>query len=428
MAVVDMTPREVQLTLHLPLPELELAFGHAVTQAPSERLSSWAPALQAYLQQHVRAASLAPNGPAWQVLVGPPTLEGAEQPLSGKFQEVLVTLQLVPPAGESPRSLLLHYDAILHQVVTHKALFFVGKDWETGRTGHTLEPAGIIQVNHTSGQIVPLRLQREPGHWWHGLAAMFELGMEHIRAGLDHLLFLLVLLLPATQRLQSGPAGRPRWAGFAGSSSTLLRLAETTLAFTLGHSLTLLAGSLEWLRAPQQPVEALIALSILVSAAHAVRPIFPGRERYVAAAFGLVHGLAFATALTELQLPAGQLLLSVLGFNLGVEAMQLLVLALIVPWLVLLTATPLYSPFRLAGAAFASVAALAWLIHRISGQPNLLVDWLDRLSSEALPAFAPLALALLALFALSAFGYSRFATKHKTPRQVALFAALEKLQ
>jgi HupE / UreJ protein len=88
-------------------------------------------------------------------------------------------------------------------------------------------------------------------------------------------------------------------------------------AFTLGHSLTLLAGALGWLRLPGQPVEILIAVSILVSAAHAQRPLFPGREAQVAAGFGLVHilvhGLAFTGTLAGLHLSAGPLALSILG-------------------------------------------------------------------------------------------------------------------
>jgi uncharacterized protein (TIGR03437 family) len=90
----------------------------------------------------------------------------------------------------------------------------------------------------------------------------------------------------------------------------------------------------------------LIAFSILVSAVHALRPLFPGKEIYVAAGFGLVHGLAFATVLSCLQLNAGPMALSILGFNLGIELMQLFVIAVTMPWLVLLSLTPLYPRVR----------------------------------------------------------------------------------
>lgn len=81
-------------------------------------------------------------------------------------------------------------------------------------------------------------------------------------------------------------------------------------------------------------MELLIALSVGLAALHALRPLrplLPGREAWVAGLFGLVHGLAFAEALATLQLPRGSLLVAVLGFNLGAEALQLLVAALLLP-------------------------------------------------------------------------------------------------
>ena len=84
----------------------------------------------------------------------------------------------------------------------------------------------------------------------------------------------------------------------------------------------------------------------------------------MAAGFGLVHGLAFAGSLAGLHLPAGPLAGSILGFNLGIELMQLLVIALTVPWLVLLSQTPAYPAVRVVGAAGAGAAALAWVLER----------------------------------------------------------------
>jgi hydrogenase/urease accessory protein HupE len=120
------------------------------------------------------------------------------------------------------------------------------------------------------------------------------MGISHILQGTDHQLFLLTLLLP-------GPilvAGR-RWAGAAPRRRAARRIAAITASFTLGHSVTLALGVLG-LPVPQQPIEALIAVSILAAAVHAIRPIFPGREARIVAGFGLVHGLAFSVTLSEL--------------------------------------------------------------------------------------------------------------------------------
>lgn len=193
-------------------------------------------------------------------------------------------------------------------------------------------------------------------------SSLFHLGMQHIAEGTDHLLFLLVLLLPAPL-LAIGS----RWQRAAGIRHSLLHIAGIVTAFTIGHSLTLTLAAMNVLHVPGRPVEALIALSILVSAIHALRPIFPGREAWIAAFFGLIHGLAFATTLDRLGLSRWYRVTGILAFNLGIEAMQLLVVALILPSLLLMSRTTTYSKLRVGGAIFAGVAASAWIAERVFG-------------------------------------------------------------
>jgi hypothetical protein len=85
---------------------------------------------------------------------------------------------------------------------------------------------------------------------------------------------------------------------------------------------------------------------------------------YLALGFGLIHGLAFASVLFNMNLGAGALALSILGFNLGIELMQLLIIALIVPWLILLSRTHVYKPIRIVGAIISSIAAIVWIVER----------------------------------------------------------------
>ncbi len=193
-------------------------------------------------------------------------------------------------------------------------------------------------------------------------SSLFHLGMQHIAEGTDHLLFLLVLLLPAPL-LAIGS----RWQGVAGVRRSLLHIAGIVTAFTIGHSLTLTLAAMNVVHVPSRPVEALIAVSILVSAVHALRPLFPGREAWIAAFFGLIHGLAFATTLDRLGLSRWDRVVGILAFNLGIEAMQLLVVALILPSLLLLSRTGAYQTLRIAGAIFAGVAASAWIVERVFG-------------------------------------------------------------
>jgi HupE / UreJ protein len=205
-----------------------------------------------------------------------------------------------------------------------------------------------------------------------GVPSMFKLGIRHIAEGTDHLLFLIALLLPAPLL-----SHRSHWAASNSIRRSLIQILRVVTAFTIGHSITLALGASGLVSLPEQPVEVLIAFSILISAIHAIRPLFPGREPLIAAGFGLIHGLAFSTTLQNLGVGAWQRVASVLGFNLGIETMQLIVVAAILPSLILLSRTPAYSFFRLIGALFAGFASLGWIVERAFGADysvDLVVD------------------------------------------------------
>jgi len=145
--------------------------------------------------------------------------------------------------------------------------------------------------------------------WGEIARAYVLLGVEHILSGIDHLLFVIGLLFLVGFNRQSV------W---------------TISAFTLAHSLTLASSALGWLTLRSPPVEATIALSIMLVAAEALHQRQTLSRRWpalVAFGFGLVHGLGFAGALADIGLPEQHLLLALLTFNLGVEAGQLLTVA-----------------------------------------------------------------------------------------------------
>lgn len=386
----------IDAELQIPLGELQAAWGHAVNDSSAQLVTRLGPQLRAYLTQHIRPRR--PDGRVWTVSVGALSVEETQNPINGTYRELTARVRLVPPAGADVRRFVFYYDVVLHQVVTHKILVSVRQDWARGLLAEEA-PAqvGIIELDIVNNRILPLTVNLKGGSVWTGFRAMVQLGIRHIAEGTDHLLFLLVLLLPAPLL-----AGAKRWNGFGGVRYSLRRLLLIVTAFTLGHSLTLLLGTLGWVRLPSQPVEVLIAVSIGVSALHAFRPLFPGREAWVAAGFGLVHGLAFADTLANLQLDAGPMALSILGFNLGIELMQLLVIALVVPWLMLLSQTPYYGGLRRAGAVFAAVAATAWVVERLSGEPNAVTAAVEQVAGQA-----GWLLAGLALFALVSWWRTR---------------------
>lgn len=385
---LDLHPRYVAAELALPLNELQAATGWKLVGNP-QALTQYGSAARAYLSRHL--ALSASDGAAWTVSIGEPKLSAAQQAEAGAYQQFVIAARLTPPAGASVRDFTLQYDAIVREVKTHTVLVSVRRDWERGLNdagGQQSVEVGVIRADSRTGQVPLLPVNQERGSVWQGFVGIFRLGMRHIAEGTDHLLFLLTLLLPAPLLIRAG-----RWAGFGGTRRSLLNIVKITTAFTVGHSLTLLLGTLRLVTVPDAPIEALIAVSILVSAVHALRPVFPGRELVIAGGFGLIHGLAFSSTLTELNLSAWQTALSLLGFNLGVEVTQLLVIAVTMPWLILLARTALYSPVRILGASLALLAALGWLGNRVGWQNPLgtLADHFGTAGPWALLALAGLA-------------------------------------
>jgi hypothetical protein len=390
-SVVELSVNENAIRGTSKIPLIELA--NAVGDQRVTRLSD--PFFINYFIAHIQAYS--PSG-KWKTIIQRVTMTTDQDPMIGTYQEVLVKFIIIPPVSAELRKFTFKYDAVIHQVVTHSALISVTEDWNNGLHAESdAQEIGVIRLDVPSGKIFPLQVDLAEGSSWTGFKSMVTLGMQHIQAGTDHLLFILALLLPAMLIVKAG-----KWGQYGGIRYSALRLFRIVTAFTVGHSITLLAGAMGWLRLPSQPVEIMIAISILVSSVHAIRPIFPGRESFVAAGFGLIHGLAFATVLANLHLNTTRLVLSILGFNLGIEIMQLFVIAIIVPWFIILSVHPIYKWVRVGGALLASVAAVGWIIQRSAGHDNVITNFIETIAANALWLIIA-----LVLFAVITFIFSR---------------------
>lgn len=151
-------------------------------------------------------------------------------------------------------------------------------------------------------------------------------GIWHIWIGFDHILFLLSLLLPAVLIYQNR-----NWLTVASFGQALREVLWVVTAFTAAHSITLTLAALQVLELPSRLVESTIALSVVLAAANNLKPVVAHRRWMMAFGFGLIHGFGFASVLAELGLPQGALVLSLLGFNLGVEVGQLVIVAAFLP-------------------------------------------------------------------------------------------------
>jgi hypothetical protein len=195
-----------------------------------------------------------------------------------------------------------------------------------------------------------------PPGWAAQLSGFVRLGAWHVWGGLDHVLFVVSLLLGAAATLRLGRA------------TALRRLALVITGFTLGHSVTLLLAALDILRLPTALTESLIALSIVLVALHNLLEQEPRGRVLSSAAFGLIHGFGFASSLAETGLPRRGTVASLLAFNVGIELAQLLLVVGCFPLLVWARSRPWFRA-RLLVPSCGFIAALAglWFAKRALG-------------------------------------------------------------
>lgn len=178
------------------------------------------------------------------------------------------------------------------------------------------------------------------------VGSFVKLGLKHILEGYDHLLFVLTLLL----------AGGGLWEVF-----------KMVTSFTVAHSLTLGLAVLGYINLPGFIVEPIIALSIVYAAAENWRQPEPEKRWILAGAFGLIHGLGFAGILADLNLSGVGALKPLLGFNLGVEIGQILVVVLLYPVLSAVVNTKNWRKIQLGGSAICAAVGLYWVVQRVFG-------------------------------------------------------------
>ncbi|WP_130178237.1 HupE/UreJ family protein [Cryobacterium sp. SO1] len=388
--VLEVHGDDLDAQLRIPVTDLVSASGIGLGDGTAAELAAHDDEVAAYIARHFEPES--ETGGAWTVSVDNLAITTAEESGTSEYQAITAAAHLVPPDGADPRVFDLGYDVVVHRIVTHAVLVSVRNDW-SGGVVESARGLGTIRLDTVTGEIAPLAVDLGDASAWTGFTSMVSLGISHIREGVDHQLFLLTLLLPAPLLVAAG-----RWAGPTVPRTAVTRIASITVAFTIGHSVTLALGALG-LPAPQQLVEVLIAVSILLAAVHAIRPIFAGREVVVAAGFGLVHGLAFSATLAGLHLSGGQFVLSLFGFNLGIELMQLVVVALVLPPLIVLARTWAYRPLRLVAAGATGVAAIGWLAQRV-GFGNPIASAADGIEGVSLYLVVMLWIAALIVFGL----------------------------
>ena len=320
-----------------------------------------------------------PGGAPPGVASGPPPAcrldwqaDGLERRSDGVYFRAVAQARC--PAGDA---LNLDYRLLKNEDSTHRLLVagqLGGKDFlstvspQQGRL--PLSPGADRQAG--AGAIT----QAASSNRLSALRDYFSLGMHHLLQGYDHLAFLLALVLPLQLSLRRRPRtafaqtrqARPVGAAAVPPGPTpayargdaWLALLRTVTAFTIGHSITLMLATFGWTQASPTWVEPVIALSIAVTALLNLRPVKWIRMDVLALLFGLVHGFGFAGLLLEAAAPGGLLPWALAGFNLGVEAGQLVA---VLGWVLVsqaLVGRPWYDRVVVRGGSVLLILLAAW--------------------------------------------------------------------
>jgi hypothetical protein len=243
-------------------------------------------------------------------------------------------------------------------VVEYSLLF----DADPTHRGLVLYTTGGATSTHVLSVDAPLAsLRAEDGSLLAEFVAFIRVGVWHILIGFDHILFLAALLLPAVLERRERT-----WNPVAGLRPTLKAALKIVTVFTVAHSITLWLAVAGYVTLPSRFVEATIALSIVVTAVNNLYPVLPLPGWGIAFAFGLVHGFGFANVLLDLGLSNAPLAVALLGFNVGVELGQLVIVLAFLPLAFLMRDTLIYRSlvFRFGSVLVAAMGAV-WMVERV---------------------------------------------------------------
>lgn len=256
-----------------------------------------------------------------------------------------------------PNVLGLHYRLFADVDPYHRGIITVHA--HGGTAGAVLGPGNqSAQVN-----------LRQPNRWRQFKSFVYD-GMWHIWLGLDHMMFILSLLLPSVLIWRAAAAlpgqQRGEWQPVDRLWPAFVEIVKVVTAFTVSHSVTLTLAVLGIVALPSRLVESGIALSIIVAALNNIYPLIDKRVWLLAFGFGFIHGLGFASALSGLDLPAGAMAASLGGFNVGVEIGQEAVVLAFMPIAFILRRTRFYrlGVVRVGSAVIIAIST-CWFIERV---------------------------------------------------------------
>jgi len=307
-------------------------------------------ALINYMASHLSIGDV--DGPYWLTFVNVEFMEEAAQ-------FVVMHFELDSPLP-APDELTITYSAIMHAIPEHRGGFHFEYNYRTGVEDNHTQLSSIHAPGRETAQ-----LSTKNNNRMRQLVNFVSEGIEHIWIGIDHILFLVTLLLTSVLVRKNRD-----WQPTEGLKEAVWNVVAVVTVFTVAHSITLALAMKGWVTLPSRFVESVIALSILVVVIDNFYS-FLGRYKWSAVfIFGLFHGLGFASVLEDMTVDFQARVLALIGFNVGVEIGQLAIVLALFPVLYLLRRHSYLNVVLRPASAVIGVVACWWLVQRTLDLPS----------------------------------------------------------
>ena len=272
------------------------------------------------------------------------TIDNQEYPLQYKnkydtfktgFAQFFTFNYKIKNLQELPQQLKVYFGVLLDIKPNHKNLVVIEHNWKTGTFANE---AGVSLILTPDSQEQILYLSPSSSSVFTGFLAIIRLGIVSFLKSIYHVFFLIALLLPSVLQREN-----LSWQPVKNFRLGLIYALKIFIAFTLGYTITLVLASLQIVAIPSPIVMSLIAISIAIAAFDIIYPILRKRIWWIIFGFGLFHGFGFANELIKLQVVKEYPFLSLLGYSLGIDLGQIIIILVVFPILYLLSKQKFYT-------------------------------------------------------------------------------------
>ncbi len=280
-----------------------------------------------------------------------------DQPVA-RYAQLYFKTPLITP---TPKLIDFHYSLLFDNDERHRGFLILEYNHQTGIDQKANETEAISLIFSPGNEDQTLDTTLKPSRLREFIAYVGH-GIWHIWIGIDHILFLVALVLPSTLLLGDDK----RWQAVASFKPAFFRVVKIVTLFTVAHSITLCLAAAGIIGLESRWVESIIAASVLAAAVNNIYPFFKDWTWLVIFAFGLFHGMGFASVLGGLIAARGSMLTALVGFNIGVEIGQVVIILGVFPLLYALRNWRGYTPVVLrTGSGVIAVISLLWCIERV---------------------------------------------------------------